>query len=393
MDRRFDLDWLRIAAFGLLIFYHVGMFYVTWDWHVKSPHASDAIEPLMLLTNPWRLELLFLISGVATRFMADKMPVGRFFGSRAWRLLPPLIFAIFVIVPPQSYFEIVEQIGYAGSFADFYPKYVTASGHWCDADGCLVTPTYNHMWFVAYLFLYTLVLLPLLPLLRRVPARPLARLIAGPGLLVTPIFFLWMARGFLRPIFEPTNALVDDWYQHVIYFGGFVFGYAIAKHQPFFDGCVRLRWVALALAIPAWLGLIWINGLFDDGEGPPALMLFILRVTPCIQAWCAIVALIGFAHKHLKNADGPVRRYLTLGIFPFYLVHQTIIVVAGHDLARLAWPVWLEASSLILLTAGGCFLAYEIARRAGPLRPLFGLRAGEKAVEVGRGKPHVSVGA
>ncbi len=65
--RRTDLDWLRIAAFGTLILYHVGMFYVTWDWHVKSPHASHAIEPLMLLVNPWRLTLLFIISGVATR--------------------------------------------------------------------------------------------------------------------------------------------------------------------------------------------------------------------------------------------------------------------------------------------------------------------------------------
>ncbi|MEA3029441.1 MAG: hypothetical protein QOJ53_1305 [Sphingomonadales bacterium] len=52
------LDWLRVAAFGLLILYHVGMFYVTWGWHVKSSHAGHAIEPLMLLTNPWRLTLI-----------------------------------------------------------------------------------------------------------------------------------------------------------------------------------------------------------------------------------------------------------------------------------------------------------------------------------------------
>ncbi|MBW8882071.1 MAG: acyltransferase, partial [Asticcacaulis sp.] len=65
--RRYDLDWLRLIAFGLLIFYHIGMFYVTWGWHVKSDHAGRAIEPLMRLVNPWRLDLLFFISGVATR--------------------------------------------------------------------------------------------------------------------------------------------------------------------------------------------------------------------------------------------------------------------------------------------------------------------------------------
>lgn len=88
-DRRYDLDWLRIAAFGLLIFYHVGMFYVTWGFHVKSSHASPAAEPFMLLVNPWRLTLLFIISGSATRFMLDKMKPGAFAASRTLRLLVP----------------------------------------------------------------------------------------------------------------------------------------------------------------------------------------------------------------------------------------------------------------------------------------------------------------
>ena len=114
-DRRYDLDWLRIAAFGLLILYHCGMFYVTWDWHVKSSRASDAIEPLMMLTNPWRLTLLFLVSGAATRFMADKMSAWKLTSSRMGRLWPPLLLAVFVIVPPQAYYEIVEALaGAAG---------------------------------------------------------------------------------------------------------------------------------------------------------------------------------------------------------------------------------------------------------------------------------------
>ena len=71
-ERRIDLDWVRIAAFGLLIFYHVGMLYVSWGFHIKSAHRITALEPLMLVLNPWRLSLLFLVSGVATRFMLGK---------------------------------------------------------------------------------------------------------------------------------------------------------------------------------------------------------------------------------------------------------------------------------------------------------------------------------
>ena len=81
-DRRYDLDWIRVGAFFLLILYHVGMFYVPWDWHVKSPHPVDELELAMFLTNPWRLTLLFLVSGAATRFMADNVTVGKLTGAR-----------------------------------------------------------------------------------------------------------------------------------------------------------------------------------------------------------------------------------------------------------------------------------------------------------------------
>ena len=98
--RRLELDWLRVAAFGLLILYHIGMFYVTWDFHVKSPRASDTIEPLMLLVNPWRLDLLFLISGCATAFFLKpgEAGLGRTLRSRSARL--PLILSSKTFLQP-----------------------------------------------------------------------------------------------------------------------------------------------------------------------------------------------------------------------------------------------------------------------------------------------------
>jgi hypothetical protein len=88
--RLFYLDWLRIGAFALLVLYHVGMYYVSWDWHVKSPHASPLIEPLMRLSYPWRMSLLFLLSGAATVWMLQRRPQG-LLRERAARLLLPLV--------------------------------------------------------------------------------------------------------------------------------------------------------------------------------------------------------------------------------------------------------------------------------------------------------------
>lgn len=377
-ERRYDLDWLRIAAFGALILYHIGMFYVSWDWHVKSSRASEAIEPLMRLVNPWRLTLLFLISGVATRFIADRMTPGRLFLSRMGRLWPPLLLAVFVIVPPQAYYEIVEALAAMGAphspaLDDFYRKYATASGGWCDADGCLTTPTYNHMWFVAYLILYTTALIVIRPLLQRAPAG-VSEIIAGPGLILAPwIFFFW-ARATLQPIFDETHDFRNDWYLHTIYFATFVFGYAIAKVDRFFDDCLRLRWAALAIALAAWGALTIYYGAFDFEEAvPPDWLRIVMRGARELQAWTAIVAAIGFARRYLRNADGPLRRLLTEAIFPFYLIHQTIIVVAAFHLNKAGLPLAVEAPLLIATTLLGCWAFYEIGRKIPVGRVFFGL--------------------
>ncbi|WP_332770058.1 acyltransferase family protein [Phenylobacterium sp.] len=374
-ERRPDLDWIRVGAFFLLILYHVGMFYVPWDFHVKSPHPVEWLQPLMWLTNPWRLTLLFLVSGAATRFMADKLSAGDLAKARTARLLPPILLAVFVIVPPQTYYEIVEKLAYAGSFAEFYGKYVTASGHWRPGGEPLITPTYNHMWFVVYLFLYSLILAAALKWGRGVVAtldRGVERVLDGWGLLVWPVLVLVVLRATLFPMFEVTHALIDDWYNHAVSFGVFLLGFLIAKSEVLKARFIALRWPALLLAMAsygAYAALGWFLPDTDEittGE--------IARQTAfALDQWFAIAAVLGFGGKHLTRG-GPVLTYLTLGVFPFYIVHQTFIVVAGHYLARLGLNQALEAAILVAGTFAACFATYELVRRVNLLRPLFGLK-------------------
>lgn len=379
--RRLDLDWLRIGAFGLLIFYHIGMFYVSWGWHVKSSRASDAIEPIMMMMNPWRLHLLFFISGVATRFMADKTSTRALAKQRFQRLFWPLLFGVLVLVPPQAYYQVLEtatkydigpQIGFSGDVLDFYAKYITGYRGFCHGGDCLTVPTWNHVWFVGYLLVYTLVLCAALPLLRRVDwsfAKPFAK---GPAFLVLPVAFLWITRATLFPIFGDTHALIGDWYLHVMYGGLFAFGFALGKWNAPFDTAMHFRWPALFLAA---LGYAIVMG-FDlswNNQPPPDWQLFLCRGARALQSWMAIVALLGFARRHIRG-DSPARRYLTEAIFPFYLVHQTVIVMAAYHLDKLRWPLALEAGVLTAITVASCFAAFEIVKRIALLRPFFGLR-------------------
>jgi hypothetical protein len=374
--RLYFLDWVRVIAFFILILYHVGMYYVTWGWHVKSPYASDALEPYMMLSSPWRLALLFMVAGVASSFMAARMKAGRFVGQRSRRLLLPLVFGMLVIVPPQSYCEVVEKLGYTGSYAGFMRQYLGAYHGFCKDGSCLILPTWNHLWFVAYLWVYTLVLGALLPLLAarfdRMAAR-LDRLLAGWRLLVLPAAVLALARIALKDRYPETHALLGDWFNHATYFFLFALGAMLARVPQVWPRFEALRWHGLGIALTCWAALMVWSAIPDDAAVPnlPAWLL-VVRAIYALCTWSAIVAACGFAHRHLQF-DSPARRYLTEAVFPVYIVHQTLIVTLVHALKPVHRSPGIEGVMLVVLTLCLSFGAFEVVRRIALLRPLFGL--------------------
>lgn len=376
MNRRHDLDWVRVCAFGLLVFYHVGMYYVSWDWHVKSPYASELAQPFMLLSAPWRLALLFLISGAATSFLLGKKAKG-FLGKRSWRLLVPLIFGMLVIVPPQSYYEVVEKLpgGYFDGYFAFWSRYLHGDPSFCRDSDCLRLPTWNHLWYLVYLWVYTVALWILL----RIAPKPvrnlgagLVRNLDGVGILIWPALMLGFVRMAMLGTFGSTHALVDDWYNHAQYFSVFLLGFLIANTGSVWQAMQRHRWPALALAILGWILLNIYYSTYSNIE-PPEILRQLQRVLWGIMEWSAIVAVLGFA-VHFDPADSPALRYLSQAVFPVYILHQTLIVVFAHNLKPFGLHPAVEAPLLIAGTFAACFAGYEIVRRIFWMRPLFGLK-------------------
>ena len=396
MERRHDLDWLRVIAFALLVVYHVGMYYVSWGWHVKSPQAGIGPEPWMLLTSPWRMSLLFLISGVATAFLLRKVAAGGFLRQRSRQLLWPLLFGMAVVVPPQAYYQVVEQLpgGYAGPYLAFYARYLSAYHGFCGADGkCLILPTWNHLWFLPYLWSYTL----LAWLAWRFAPGGLesargwvATALLGWRALWVPVVLLAAARLLLVDRFESTHALVDDWYNHAQYLTVFLIGLLVAFSTGVWESLQRLRWMSLALATASYALMIhtWYLSGYDEAHPVPLSLRLLLRVTWAIQQWCAIAALLGFAYRW-RHADGPVLRYLTVAVLPLYILHQTVIVVLAHGLKPLHIAAPAEAALLVTVTFALCLGAYELIRRMRWLRPLFGLSPRTVSSPVPATPPHM----
>jgi surface polysaccharide O-acyltransferase-like enzyme len=377
-ERRVDLDWVRIGAFGLLIFYHVGMLYVSWQFHIKSAHRIAALEPLMLVVNPWRLALLFLVSGVATRFMLLNYTIRWLLRARSFRLLIPLIFGMLVIVPPQAYDQVAESLGYPAGFLDFYTRhYFAFAAQFCRPGPCIVLPTWNHLWFVAYLWVYTMALgivLVAAPGLVGWIERRLTPTLSGALLLIVPSVAFAAYRIVLSPNFPSTHALFGDWYNHAVYATVFLLGFVLARAEAVWDAIERQRWLALSVAVAAFLSFLVLRWSRDSATAPSLPLNLYGGVAYGCYQWLCIVAILGFARRRL-TADSAVRRYLTDAIFPYYIVHQTAIIMIAHQLHGWDLPAWLEASLVISGTLAACVLTYETIRRITILRPLFGLRA------------------
>jgi surface polysaccharide O-acyltransferase-like enzyme len=367
------MDWLRIGAFALLILYHIGMFFVPWGWHVKIAQPMDWVQIPMMATNSWRLPLLFLVSGYASAALSAKLGgAGAFLRSRSARLLIPLIFGMIVVVPVQPWIELVTQHGYAHGFAHFwlhdYFRFGSLEG--------IVLPTWQHLWFVAYLWVYTLVAVAVLALVpegvRSRIADGAARLLRGWGMLVVP-FALWLSVLVLFPGHPETHALVDDGPSHLHYLLPFFIGWLLRVRPALFDAVARCWPVAAVLAVAAYAYIVWAMWA-APGEGPPPQgVITLFMVVRLVQGWASIVALVGIADRY-GNRDHPRRAMLAEAVFPFYIIHQTIIVVVGWLLLRGGAAPLPAFLILVAATVSGCWLFYAIGRSIGWLRPLIGLQ-------------------
>ncbi len=369
------MDWLRIGAFALLIVYHIGMVFVPWNYHVKTAHPIEGLQIPMQAVNAWRLPLLFVVSGYASRaIFATRAAPGAFAWQRSLRLLVPAVTAIIVIIPPQPWVEIATKNGYPHGLIHFWLHDYFRFGM---LDG-LVLPTWQHLWFVVYLWIYTMLLALLLAAL---PARVKAavahgadRALGGALILAVPMVLLIGNWAYDYPGFPETHALIDDGPVHRVYFMMFLFGFHLRESPALWAAIPRWWGAGAVLAV---LGYAVVASIELAYLGPARMSpaeWFAFGAARAVQSWGAIIALIGIADRFL-NRDHPWRKVLNEGVFPFYLIHQTIIVVTQGELLRFGLHPAAEFIVLLLATLTGCWLFYRIGREIAWLRPLIGLRA------------------
>ncbi|WP_245572052.1 acyltransferase family protein [Brevundimonas aveniformis] len=363
--RRADLDWIRVMAFGLLILFHTALVYSPYDWHVQSEHRLSWMPQLLTLTGPWRLTLLFLVSGAAMSFLTARRTPGQVLKARFERLGPPLLMGVLLLVSIQSWIEAMDN-GWWGA------DYLGWLGHEFGPEGLMDGVPFNHLWFVNYIAAYSVVvvLLMLRPGLIERLAGWLAPLVAGARVVWVPLLYLVAIRLTLYPLFGSTNALVGDWYNHAQSLGAFLFGFLLARHEPLWQALEHYRRLTLFIALAVLPVLVFQAGYFPNNIAYDAAK-FAIQAT---YQWAVIATILGYGSRYLRQKDGPVLRYLTDAVFPLYLAHQTILVVAVWLIRPAGLAPLLEATILGIITFGGSLLIYEVVRRVGWLRPVWGLK-------------------
>jgi peptidoglycan/LPS O-acetylase OafA/YrhL len=359
-ERRPDLDWLRVAAILLLHLYHSCRFFNVNDpWHLKAPELIPALNQPMDVLHLLRMPLLMLIAGAVTAYAIQKRGLGGFAWDRSKRLLLPLVFGMLVIVPPQIYVEWLDKGRFTGSYWAFWPQVLKGVPYPAGAT------SWHHLWFVAYLFVFCLLAVPLFGWLEQPSGQAFLRraeAFFAKGwtllLLVAPI---WAIRIGLMHRRETNDLLHDP--KGVLFYGYlFLVGHLLGRCPGAWERMVRLRWAFLGL------GAALLAALLPDGEFPFPFE----HLAVWLFSWSTLLAAFGFAKK-LVTVEGPRLRHLQGIAYPFYILHQTVILVVGYPLMKPVMNAWARLGWVTILSFLATWALCEGIARVSLLRPLFGM--------------------
>jgi glucans biosynthesis protein C len=373
VQRRYDLDWLRVLAFSAVFFYHCSRFFDASDWHIKNSTTSLLVDTLKGIFDLWGMPLIFLVSGASIFFALRPGGATRFLRERVWRLLVPLALGILLLAPPQIYLERLTHGQIQGSFLEFLPLYFQDWHIW----GGNFAWTGVHLWYLEYLFLFTIILLPLFAALKSPSGQRftvyISRLSAHPG-----VVFLWVLPfglllipvdpfGLLRP------ALPEYLVRLFLYPPFLVFGFLVFSSNLIQQAIIRQRRVALALALVLTLAASKIPDL--PGLHSSFSILVVVMILASALIWCSILAVLGYGMRYL-TVNHRLLPYANEAVLPFYILHQPVILILGYFIIPLSLSILAKYLIIVPLAFGITLGLYEYGiRRVNPLRRVFGLKA------------------
>lgn len=337
----------------LLLIYHVAIAFQPWGvmiGFITNKKSWDSLWIPMTMLNVWRIPLLFVVSGMGVYFAIQKRSWLGLLRERTLRILVPLLFGTVAIVPISTL---------------LWRKYYNMSTTY---DIASLNP--GHLWFLANIFLYVLILSPLFVFLKKYPegiaAKTITRTLGHPlGLLV--VVAVIVAEGLIvHP--TPYELYAFTWHGFFLGFAAFALGFCfVMSGDPFWRMLQSLRWYLFGAAVA-----FYTYRFFQYQMRVPVYQISIESIL-----W--ILTVLAFSSKYL-NRPGKLLSYASQAAYPVYILHMVFLQLGATLIFSSDLNVQLQFVLLLLFTFGGSLAVYEGIRRTNLLRPLFGLKMKEDPI-------------
>ena len=371
-ERRYDIDWLRLMAVFLLFFFHTArIFTPDEDFYAHNDVTSKLLDRLFIdPVWPWHMSLFFLLAGASTWYALRKRSGGQYTKERFKRLFIPFIFGLFVLIAPQSYLGLLSHSDQSISYFEWYPDFFQLQAD--DEDGYFLGGhTWGHLWFIAHLFFYSLLALPLFLFFKRETGKRflsrLARAFTWPGVIfLFPVLLLLMNEGpdiaGGRPLF---------------YITFFIYGYIIMSDSRFWEVIDRYRFISIVLGpviLAVFLILVytktWPESILDTWKWD-----VIIGYIECFAPWFIILGCLAWG-KRLLNFTNGFLKYFAEGAYALYILHQTIIIIIGYFVIQTDMAVGFKYVIILAASFVSTVLVYDLLiRRNNISRFLFGMKS------------------
>lgn len=344
-DRRYDIDWLRVIAIGLLLIYHIAIIFQPWAMFIGFVRSNETLELLwqpMTMLNVWRIPLLFYVSGMGLFFAMKKRNWKALLLERSKRILLPFVFGFFAITTLHMF---------------VFQKYYNMPLNYY--------PDSGHLWFLGNIFVYVLLLSPLFFYLKKHDngkfRKALSKVMSyAIGPLFISVFFM-LEVGLVKPqIFE---IYAKTWHGFFIGFLAFLFGFLFVYSGKVFWQTVK-KWKWLYIGIATILFIIRFTGLESISN----------MYLTSIESNCWIFGVFGLGYHYL-NKPSNLLSYLSKAVYPVYILHMFVLYLGALFILPLQISPWLQFIAITVFTFVVCFIIYEfMLRRINILKPLFGLK-------------------
>lgn len=354
--RRYDIDWARVIAIGLLLLYHVAIGFQSWGvmiGFIATKTSWASLWTPMTMLNIWRIPLLFFVSGMGVYFAIQNRNWKQLLQERAGRILLPLVFGVFAIVPISTFlWQYHYNIDLNYNFLVYNP---------------------GHLWFLGNIFVYVLLFAPLFFYLKRNENGPFVtglKKMLGTPLGVLPVIAAFIGEAILvNP--NPYELYAMTWHGFFLGLLAFFFGFCfVLGGDSFWNMTSKWRWLFLSLAIA-----LYTYRFFQFQMRVPSYQL-------AIESNFWILSVFAFASRYL-NRPSRALTYLSQAAYPVYILHMIFLSLGSMLIFPLNIAVPVQFILVLLFTVVGCFVFYEfIIRRINIIRPLFGVRMKDRTISI-----------